>query len=835
MGRFDDLVESPGGVGAFDDIGQQSNGRFNDLVTRQNTRGGATFFTGGNFSKLGDILSTPLYAAAGLTQRGLQKAGVLGGNTPVLDAIKTRTTYSDVLRSVAEQNKTIGSVLYPKKSAGEKAADFATNPITMMNPVAGLIQEIPGTAVGLAADIFLDPLSILGKFGVVSRATKKVGDVVDSAVSSAREIPAVNQIIDKLGRGFVNRYQQSKEFVEADMARKIAEGNIATDVGNITSPIIEKPAFIQKRIAQIIKGGITTNDELREVAQPIRAELDRIGETISSINPKLLSEETFLTNKGTYFPRLFTKYEFPDEAQRVESVFGGRTISTPSGRFKQRVLSESQALERGVITEAGLPATKGLLQLRVAEERQKFYQTVSRIASREPKPGWIQLSDDKALGNLAGKFLPAAEYEAISRIRRVPSVIEQQYLKALSVWKTFKTAYNPATIARNDITNFLVLNPLGGVGPHRLDLYASAARELYTKGPMFQLARKYGLQISTQDAAELSSKARKYYSENRGKLGQFFSKFQDFHDTVRSFYGSQDKFFKMANFIKGVREDGLTAAEAMRRANFYLIDYSEVPTAIEWLRKSPFGVPFISFTYGVSKPLAKTLLERPDKLSLYYKIIQDVQKMNPMGETPEELRREQDVLPDWISSGTYLRLPVKDQHGRSQYVNLQYILPFNVLETNSLTPSSPALMVIASLLFNKDSFTGKELYKESDTSYERAQKIAAWVYKQIVPATFPGGTSANKIVDLINGNPDAHGFVRDAGQVLLDVLGGIKITPIDESVEASKRAYEKQKQISELRSELKKIMIDKTISEENKKYLSGKIIEKIQNTTNAKN
>lgn len=714
-------------------------------------------------------------------------------------------------------------------------------------------KELPVTAIGLAGDLFLDPTVILGKMGLIAKTTKKVGTEIKTVVKEfAKDKPAVQTVGERLGRGFITRFGQREPFREIDITRKIQENLIADDIGKIVSDVIERPAVIQQRIGQIIKGGITSNEELRALAIPIREELDRVGQSISNLNPKLLNPKTFEANKGTYFPRLYTKYEFPTEGEKaVEQMFSPRAVSVPKERFKQRLtdlefaqsidksitgksdpelikrLAEQARAQMGEIKEAGLPAAKGLLQLRVVEERQKMFNEISKMASEEPLPGWTQLSDDKALGNLAGKFLPAAEYRAIAELRRVPTELEAIYSKALALWKTSKTAYNPSTITRNDLTNFFVLNPLGGVGPHRLDIYAGAINDLMTQSPLYQLARREGLNLTTQSAAELKTAASKLYKENKGLFNQFFSKIQDVHHAVVNFYGTQDKFFKMANFRKGVLEDALTPKEAMRRANFYLVDYSEVPEGIAWARKSPLGVPFISFTYGVSKPLAKTLLERPDKLAAYFKILNAFQNMDVGNETSQDIAAEQKVLPEWIQEGMYLRLPWKDKYGRGQYVNLQYILPFNILETRGLMPSSPALTILAALFYNKNSFTGKDIWLNTDTEEERATKESRYILQQLIPSMAPFGYSFDKIKAMIQGRPDVNGFVREALPVLIDVLGGIKITPIDPTVEAQKRATQKRKELEELKGQLRRIYLDKTLFPKEKEKLIKPIQEKI--------
>jgi len=426
--------------------------------------------------------------------------------------------------------------------------------------------------------------------------------------------------------------------------------------------------------------------------------------------------------------------------------------------------------------------------------------------------------------------LPKAEYAAIQGVIRNPGELEKIYRTALTLWKTSKTAYNPATTARNNMTNFFILNPLGGVGPHRLDVYAKTVNEIMTGGEFYKRAQRVGLELGSQEVAELRNRATMIYSANPGLFKGFFPTIKSFHNKVVSFYGNQDKFGKLANFIKGVTEDGLTDAQAMKRANFYLIDYSEVPKVVDFLRSSPIGIPFISFTYGVSKPLAKTLLERPDKLAVYFKIMNAIQSLNPQGISAQNLAHEQEVLPRWIKEGTFLRLPFRDETGRGQFVDLQYILPFNIIEERSITPSSPALTIMASLLTNRDTFTGREIFRKNDEKSTKIKKMGMHIYRQIIPSLAPGGFSFNKLKSAIQGRQDYQGRARTLVPVLLDVLGGIKVTPIDQNQEAIKRANEKQREINSLRSELSSLLKDKTLFPEEKEKKSKEILERIQKT-----
>ena len=783
---------------------------------------------GGTIGAVGKVLTAPQAATTALTEQGLEATGVLKQtNVDFGKAVNESKSNIELLKRVGTETGK-GGVLTGQYKATESV-------------FGNFIRELPSATIGTAADLIFDPLNYFNPFKAAGKVLKTANEL-----TGASEISAVQKVGDMLGQAYKASSQkifgvdnalavrsgQSEAFTQLDRERKIAESAIQERVSKIVSPVIDRPAVIQQRIAQIIKGGVTSDADIKTLAEPIRQELDRVGESISKLNPKLLSEDTFAANKGTYFPRLYSDFEFQKEDDLIQQAFASpRAVSIPKEPFMKRTLTETESLARGNrIEEAGYPALKRLTQLNVAEQRQKFYSEAAKLASNDPKPGWIQMSDDKSLGTLAGKFLPAAEYKAISDIRHIPTGGERIYLNALGVWKTFKTAWNPSTIARNDLTNFFVLNPLGGVGPHRLDIYARTFNEMMTKGPLYQAARNQGLEISTQQAAELTNKATRFYRENGGLVKQFFGKIGDFHQAVKNFYGSQDKFFKLANFIKGKTEDGLTDFEALRRANFYLVDYSEVPEAVAWLRKQPFGVPFISFAYGVSKPLAKTLLDSPQKLGAYFKILNGIQQMNPMGETPAERQAELDVLPEWIQEGTYLRLPVKDKYGRGQYVDLQYILPFNIIESRSIQPGNPVFSILTALITNKNTFTGKDITQTTDSPSEKFMKQVTQALSILLPPFTPFiGTSYKKAEALLRNRPDANGFVRKTIPVLADILAGIKVTPIDPTVEAQKRAGEKRRELDELETQLRSIMLNKTLFPDEKEQQAEEIRTKLQN------
>ena len=785
---------------------------------------------GGTVGFLGDILSTGQYGAMSAIQTalGLEK------DKSFKEKFFSKPTGKDVLRQIGLKDK-------------EKGISTPTSKILTGNyepsesVLKNFFKEIPSTILGTAGDIVLDPLTLLSGLGLVKKGTTAVKEgVVKPTIGALEKTVTGGKIVNKTGELFIPRYGQPELFKSLDRARLAEEQMISSNVDTLVGPTLKQNAEIQTKIAEAIKGNLT-DDNVKTFAQPIREELDRLGSEISKINPKLLSPETFENNKGTYFPRMFEKYEIDDPARQIDNFFSTGTRA-PKDRFiAKKELPDEVLKELGEIKTAGYPAAKGLTQLKQAEVRSKFFKEVSdNFASDVPSGNLVQLPDSKYLGALSGKFVLPSIAEVVNGTVKTVNPAVQKYLDALGLWKTFKTAYNPATIARNDLTNLFVLNPLGGVPFWDVKTYAKAAKEMLNPGPIYNAARKAGLDISNQTSAELMSKASVLYQKKKGLFGEFFPKVKDFHKAVTNFYGTQDKFFKLANIIKGVEQDGLSITQALNRANFYLVDYSEMPKAVDFLRKS--FVPFISFTYGVSRPLAKTLLERPDKLANYFKVLREIQQMNPYQETQDQKLKEYDSLPQYIKDGQFERLPIKDKSGRSLYLDLQYILPFNPVETKSLSPNNPFFEVLSDLKRNKSGFSGKEIWEETDTQAEKNVKALQYTWLQISPNNplIPSSWSFKKMQDagifprvdngslVIEPRPDSLGRERSKMAAVLDSVFGIKLTPIDTKTEQAKRVIEKKGTINDLKSQLFKLMLNKQMLPADKEKQKQNLLDKIK-------
>ena len=64
-------------------------------------------------------------------------------------------------------------------------------------------------------------------------------------------------------------------------------------------------------------------------------------------------------------------------------------------------------------------------------------------------------------------------------------------------------------------------------------------------------------------------------------------------------YQKSEVLFKVAKIIDMMESKGASESEAAIAANKAILDYSSVSQGLRWLRKVPFGSPFVTFNAKV--------------------------------------------------------------------------------------------------------------------------------------------------------------------------------------------------------------------------------------------
>jgi len=690
---------------------------------------------------------------------------------------------------------------------------------------------LPGAIGGIALDIAVDPLTyipVLGLGKVALKGIKGVSKITGKVAVKAPVIgTAIEQVGNTLGRAFIYRFGQDPIY------KKIAERSIKNiAVGNqnlleLARPLTKLDSVTQKAIAEARKLGKLGDlpSELLTKAKPAFDELDRLGK--EAVDVGLLKAETYTENVGSYIARLYRKHEIPEGIiGKVKTFFEKKPLRIDVSRFKKRTdIPEDVREAMGEILEAGYPTAKSLVQLNQAIERAKFFGEVAGKWSKDIiEEGFSKLPDVKTLGKLAGKAVPTPIFDDIQELIRVKSPAEKVLSKIVGGFKFSKVILNPATHARNIMSNF-ILNSFEGLSPARLDIYGTAAKHLATKGKWYQEAKQVGLGLDTFASRELKDILLGPEGVNVGK--KFGVGWKTVVDKLGDIYQKEEEFAKMAQYIFQ-RGKGLTPDDAYKVAERATFNYAQVTPFIKRVRESIWGFPFITFTYKATPQVAKTLITAPTKISNIGKIKTAIENQSDL----QELTRERASEPEWIRDGFYIKMPIKDKFGRSAYLDLSYIMPFGDLITGNYLerdikretglPESPAEAAIKKLPFinvirelgrNQD-FYGNKIVRESDPLEIQLSDVFRHIVKTYSPPAvadlIPGGYRATgerrpgvfeRVAEVEKKGLEAGGAqTRTLAQELLRQVG-LKISPVDVKLQESFMESEKKKALQTLLGE----------------------------------
>lgn len=750
-------------------------------------------FSGGFISDVFDVLSALQYGVTGT----IKGKGFVEG-------IKTRQSFSD------------------KDALGE--------------------YGLPGAVAGIAADIAVDPLTYLGGFGILSKAYKGVKGL--EAVQKASKVASSTKLGNKMGSMFIYRFGQDPIYKE--MAKR-SERTIAASTRNLVDlakPIAKLDPLVQQQIANARKLGKLEElpAELLEKAKPAFDELDRLGK--EAVDAGLLKKSVYDENVGKYMARLYRKFETPDAAAAIKGVRDAKPLRAILDRFKSRKdIPDDVRAAMGEIMEAGYPTAKALVQIKQAVERTRFFKEVGeKFAKDVAEDGMKILPKSPRLGGLSGKAVPEPIFDDIQEIIRTKTDFEKTLGKAVAGFKFGKVILNPATHARNVMSN-MVLNNFEGLSPARMDVYLDAAKELKNKGKFYQEAKAVGLGADTFASQEL--KALLTSPEAVGAYGKTKKAFAAAADKIADIYQKEEEWAKMAMFIFQ-RKKGLTAEAARDVAERATFNYAQVTPFIRRVRESIFGLPFITFTYKATPQIARTAITKPTKISNIGKIRTAIENQSD----PEKTARERATEPEWVRDGFYVKLPIEDKHGRSAYLDLTYILPFGDLlsgnylerdvERTTGLPETPATAVlkkaplpnlVRELATNQD-FNGNAIVKKSDPIEKQMTDIFRHLLKTYLPPAvgeaIPSGyrasgdrrpSSIGRVLDLEEkGFAEVEAGGKQSRTLMQELLRqvGLRIQPVDVESQESfsetnrKKALETLLRESGVTAEFKRQFIPKS-------------------------
>ena len=392
--------------------------------------------------------------------------------------------------------------------------------------------------------------------------------------------------------------------------------------------------------------------------------------------------------------------------------------------------------------------------------------------------------------------------------------------KLIGDFKFNKVVLNPATHARNVMSNMILNWWKLGIGPWRVDKYADAVKEVATNGEMWKRAQAVGGGIDTFASQELvgllddpaisgfGSKLGKAWGGIKKKLGNT--------------YQFEENVAKMTAFSDYVKK-GFSDEEAWKAAESATFNYAQVTPFVRKLRTALFGFPFITFALKATPVALETSVKNPQRIAVFGKIKNALESAAGIQETERERASE----PPWVKDGFYVKLPFKDKEGRSAYFDLTYILPFGDLvsgqftqtEINresglpepkiiSLASNMPMVNLIKELYRNQD-FYGDKIWEDSATQDKKLGDIMRHLSKTYLPPlvadNIPGGHQTD-------GTRRQRGFVgallpqekesqqRTLMQEMFRNIGA-KVQPVDVDIQESMSEWNKKKAFQTLLQE----------------------------------
>ena len=569
--------------------------------------------------------------------------------------------------------------------------------------------------------------------------------------------------------------------------------------------------------------------QLSSIADEGRAVMDKWSTALANSGiPKEQTQKVIEENIGSYMARMYSSKLKPQEGSL--GLFKNLRLRL-NGLKHRKDLSAEVLNAMGEIKEPALPTAIRVKEISTSIANNKLFNKVAQnpewVAGTNVGGKLIKMPDSLSVGALKGKWVIPEIAEDINAITNINKQSQGMYLKALSAWKYGKVVLNPAAQARNVLSNAILLDLSGTNHLRQAQLFPKAFTELLSKGKLYKQAIKDGAIGGEFIGTETMQKLKDFYLKTQeGNLQKFLRIAGIPFKIPGELYQGMEQSAKLVKYMDVLGKTG-NSKLAAQEAQKWLFNYNEIPKFIDWARKSPLGAPFITFTYKSIPRIAEAMVNRPLAVYKYKALFDSINETSRkyQGMTPVDYSRQKKLLPSWVLKDiggmpTNVLLPWKDQYSRTQWLNLEYILPIGqapeMLERGLAGfVGSPAFNITADIIKNMD-FRGKQIVPPEATKTEAAQIYAEYIYRQLAPSLAPGGYSYEKIRAGLAKEPEKFNAerTRTITPALLDTLLGIKINPLDVEEAEQFKWWDKKKRLDALKQEFYRIINNPVIKEE---------------------
>ncbi len=410
--------------------------------------------------------------------------------------------------------------------------------------------------------------------------------------------------------------------------------------------------------------------------------------------------------------------------------------------------------------------------------------------------------------------------------------------KATQAWKIAKVPMNYPTQVRNFLSN-MILMQLSGVPMHRVPLrMAQALKEVRTNGKHWRIAKKYGIKEGTFIANEvmkierelLKIAAQKESATEGLPLAKVADMLAGFVNAHTDLYQASEGLFKTAVIIDAMVSRGMSETDAVLEAHEALFDYSLVPRGVGALRRSIIGMPFITFYYKSAGKMAEVALKHPMRF-LPWVLLEEAligMIMSTFDVDKDDVKALTKALPQWLQDKGHAHfLPVKDEHGRWQAVDVGYLLPWathtqviksvaegqvrEALESTGFL-GAPVATLISAVMTGTDPFTKREIMDRNDPPAKQIADMTKYLWRLAAPTIWTDIGATGHVYRAITDQRDTRrAYYGEPTSTLPQALAravGLNIYPIDPEVSRNENLRRMGNELKAVRSRMRRALRD---------------------------
>jgi hypothetical protein len=628
--------------------------------------------------------------------------------------------------------------------------------------------------------------------------------------------------------GFRGDLFEGDRFNQALKLSKIVQGKGAEAGIEIGQKFASLPESDRMLMGKVIRGEMKF-EQLPEPLKPLSSDVVDIyyalGKRASDLG--LMDKDTFFRHVGQYLPRYYSTYEYAENLKRLNIKAPG---NIEIKRFlERRELPEAWREKMGEIKDPAYSAAKGIIEEANSIAFGEFADFVAKnpkwalsperalISGQEIDPSWVKLPETPRYGNLSGKFVHpeiARELEVAMKSKSdLTKLAEQVY----GLWKAGKVVTSPKTFIRNAMSNS-VLAHLGGMPLWEQTYYLPrAALEMKRKGEYYQAYRDLSPGATTSFA--------------KAELGRIASDIPGLHalpgapteglwkktgakviDKAGELYQKEETLFKLAKMMHSMERRGMDIHSAVKDADKWLFDYSDVTKFQERYRSALYGAPFATFTFKSLPRVVEAAAKTPWRFMVPMMMLNAMEEIarEKFGDTVKTEEGKKKLRDEWMQGkmfgvSNFPRVPVMDNFGREYYLDLTYILPWGDIAQSggktvgevpgigtvglpgSLMPfTHPIAAQVWQQVSNYNQFTKQPIVKESNMV---GKDLSDRIKQQLLDrAGFTAkAVSPTLLVDIVKGlrgdfdAMDYRGREKPTGIILADALAGLKMYPVEYS------------------------------------------------------